>query len=259
MILQAYDFLHLRRTFDCTVQMSGSDQYGNIVAGMDLIRREFGAEQGQVFGVTAPLVTRSDGKKMSKSEGGAIWLSADTKERTTPYAFYQYWINLPDADVIQWLKWYTLLSRDEIEALAGEHEKAPQDRVAQRSLAAHMTELLHGEQELKKVEIASLALFSGDVRGLDESMLEEVFADVPHSGHDKTLLEGDGVSAVEVLVQTSLAGSKREAREFLGNGAIAINGTRAGADHCLTTDDLLHGKTILLRRGKKRWHATRWE
>lgn len=259
MILQAYDFLHLRRAFDCTVQMSGSDQYGNIVAGMDLIRREFGAEQGQVFGVTAPLVTRSDGKKMSKSEGSAIWLSADTKERTSPYAFYQYWINLPDADVVQWLKWYTVLSRDRIESLAAEHEKAPQDRVAQRALASHMTEMLHGEHELKKVQSASQALFSGDVRGLEESMLEEVFADVPHSTHDKSLLEGDGVSTVEVLVQTSLAGSKREAREFLGNGAIAINGTRAEADHCLTTADLLHAHTILLRRGKKRWHATRWQ
>ena len=259
MILQAYDFLHLRRAFDCTVQMSGSDQYGNIVAGMDLIRREFGAEQGQVFGVTAPLVTRSDGKKMSKSEGSAIWLSADTKKRTSPYAFYQYWINLPDADVVQWLKWYTVLSRDQIEALGAEHEKAPQDRVAQRALAAHMTEMLHGDQELKKVQSASQALFSGDVRGLDESMLEEVFADVPHSTHDKSLLAGDGVSAVDVLVQTSLAGSKREAREFLGNGAIAINGTRVDANRCLTTADLLHAHTILLRRGKKRWHATRWE
>src|SRR5690606_9416168 len=114
MLLQAYDFLHLRRTAGCTVQMSGSDQYGNIVSGIDLIRREFGAKEGIAFGVTAPLVSRSDGKKMSKSEGTAVWLSADTEARTSPYAFYQFWINLPDADVIQWTKWYSMLGREEI-------------------------------------------------------------------------------------------------------------------------------------------------
>ena len=117
-ILQAYDFLHLRRQMNCTVQLAGSDQYGNIVAGIDLIRREFGSEAGEAYGVTAPLVTRSDGRKMSKSSGEALWLSADTRDRTTPYPFYQYWINLPDTDVVQWMKWYTLLSREEIDEIA---------------------------------------------------------------------------------------------------------------------------------------------
>jgi tyrosyl-tRNA synthetase len=258
MLLQAYDFLHLRREMNCTVQLAGSDQYGNIVAGIDLIRREFGIESGESYGVTAPLVTRSDGVKMSKSTGQAIWLSADTEERTSPYAFYQYWINLPDADVEQWLKWYTMLDREAIESIIARHQEAPHERIAQRALAEEMTKLIHGEAQLSRVEAASQALFSGDVRSLDEELLDEVFADVPSSEHDKSTLEGDGLSLVELLPETTLASSKREAREFLGNGAVAINGERVGDDCAVTIGDLLHGRTILIRRGKKKWHATRW-
>jgi tyrosyl-tRNA synthetase len=259
MLLQAYDFLHLRREMNCTCQIAGSDQYGNIVAGIDLIRREFGSEAGQAYGVTAPLVTRSDGAKMSKSTGNAIWLSADTEDRTSPYAFYQYFINLPDADVEQWLKWYTLLQETAIADVVAQHNAAPHERIGQRALAREMTALVHGEAERDRVEVASQALFSGDVRQLDEEMLGEVFADVPSSTYDKALLEGDGLSLVELLAQTTLANSKREARQFLGDGAVSINGDRAAADGALTTADLLHGRTILLRRGKKRWHATQWE
>jgi tyrosyl-tRNA synthetase len=259
MLLQAYDFLHLRRTADCTVQLAGSDQFGNIVSGIDLIRREFGAQEGQAFGVTAPLVGRSDGKKMSKSEGTAIWMSANTEARTSPYAFYQFWINLPDADVIQWLKWYTMLDRATIDELTHQHSGAPQERAAQRALAQHMTDLVHGETERQRVEAATAALFAGDVRSLDEPMLREVFAEVPHSTHARNALEGEGAPLVDVLPQTSLASSKREAREFLQNGAVAVNGEKAPADRSLSTRDLLHGKTILLRRGKKHWHATKWE
>lgn len=259
-LLQAYDFLHLRRTMNCTVQMGGSDQYGNIVAGIDLIRREFGSTPGagQAFGVTAPLVSRSDGKKMSKSTGGAIWLSSDTRERTSPYAFYQYWINLPDADVIQWMKWYTLFNADEIADYARQHEAEPQARIAHRALARHMTDLVHGPSELDRVERASQALFSGDVRGLDATMLTEVFADVPHSSHLRKNLEGEGMSLVDLLPETTLAKSKREAREFLGSGAVAVNGEKAEPERRLRTSDLLHGRMILLRRGKKLWHATEW-
>jgi tyrosyl-tRNA synthetase len=257
-ILQAYDFLHLRRTMNCTVQLGGSDQYGNIVAGIDLIRREFGHEQGKTFGVTAPLVARSDGKKMSKSTGGAIWLSSNTNDRTSPYQFYQYWINLPDADIVQWLKWYTLLDRQEIESIAARHGRDPQARHAQRELARYMTRLIHGADELKKVESASESLFSGDVRQLDAAMLEEVFADVPHSTHSRSMLAGEGVALVDLLPQTTLASSKREAREFLSGGAVAVNGTRTNGEQRLTAADLLHGHTILLKRGKKNWHATKW-
>jgi tyrosyl-tRNA synthetase len=263
MILQAYDFLHLRRTANCTLQIAGSDQYGNIVAGIDLIRREFGGEdagpEAEAYGVTAPLVERSDGKKMSKSTGDAVWLSADTEDRTSPYAFYQYWINLPDADVVSWTKMFTLAEREEIEDIARQHEAEPHRRLAQRFLARQMTVMIHGDHELKRVETATEALFgSGDVRGLDETTLVEVFADVPHTVHDKGQLAGEGTPLVDVLSRTSLAGSKRAAREQLSSGAVSVNGVKCPADRRLKTEDLLPGALILLRRGKKSWHATRW-
>jgi tyrosyl-tRNA synthetase len=254
MILQAYDFLHLRRAMNCTVQTAGSDQYGNIVAGIDLIRREFGSDQA--FGITSPLVKAASGKKIGKTERGAVWLTAD---RTSPYAFYQYWINVEDQDVESFLKWFTMMNQDQVADIMGKHEPEPHQRIAQRELARTMTRLIHGEAELQRVESASRALFSGDVRGLDEKMLTEVFADVPHSTHSRGSLDGEGVALVEVLPQTTLASSKREAREHLGTGAISINGQRVNADHKLTSADLLHGRTILLKRGKKHWHATKWE
>jgi tyrosyl-tRNA synthetase len=263
MILQAYDFLHLRRTADCTVQIAGSDQYGNIVAGIDLIRREVagagGESSAEAYGVTAPLVERSDGKKMSKSSGQAVWLSADTEDRTAPYAFYQYWINLPDADVVSWLRMFTFIDSGEIDDLARRHEAEPHQRLAQKTLARHMTEMVHGAGELKRVQKASEALFgAGDVRELDGPTLAEVFADVPHTTHDKSLLAGAGVSLADVLSGTSLAGSRRAAREHLSSGAVSVNGVRCPEDRRLAMDDLLPGGTILLRRGKKSWHATRW-
>jgi len=254
MILQAYDFLHLRREMNCTAQIAGSDQYGNIVCGIDLIHREYGHD-APAFGITAPLVTTAEGKKVGKTERGAVWLTAD---RTSPYAFYQYWINVADDDVVRFLKWFTMLNAEQIESIEKEHEQAPHKRAAQRALAQHMTAMIHGDEQLQRVESASEALFSGDVRSLDREMLNEVFADVPHSQHDKSALEGDGISLVEVLPSTSLTNSKREAREFLGNGAIAVNGERVDADRHVTTADLLHGETVLLRRGKKNWHATKW-
>lgn len=256
MVLQAYDFLHLRREMNCTLQVAGSDQYGNIVAGIDLIRREFGHDAGEAYGVTAPMVTKADGKKIGKTETGAVWLTAD---RTSPYVFYQFWINVSDQDVIPFLKWYTLLGEEEIADLESQHQAQPHLRVAHHALASSMTKMLHGEKALADVEAATKALFSGDVRGLDQSMLQEVLADVPNTTHDKTMLEDEGVSMVELLPLTSLAQSKREAREFLGNGAVMVNGERIDADRRLTGRDLLHGMTILLRRGKKSWHATRWQ
>jgi tyrosyl-tRNA synthetase len=254
-VLQAYDFLHLHRTLRCTVQLAGSDQYGNITAGTDLIHRTLGRE-AEAFGITAPLVTRSDGRKMGKSADGAIWLTAD---RTSPYAFYQYWLNVPDADVGAFLRWFTLIEREELEALDATHRAAPHERRAQRLLAAHMTQRLHGESERVRAEAASEALFGGgDVRRLDPATIEQVAIELPSSSHPAQRLEGDGLSLVELLPETTLARSRREARELLTAGAIAINGQRADVDRRLVFDDLLPGRWALLRRGKREWHATRW-
>ncbi|HTU63337.1 MAG TPA: tyrosine--tRNA ligase [Polyangiales bacterium] len=255
MLLQAYDYLHLYRTKGVTIQLAGSDQYGNIVSGIDLIHRSEGAE-AQAFALTNPLLTKADGKKIGKTEKGAIWLSP---ERTSPYAFYQYFLNADDADVISFLKWYTMRTEAEISELAQRHQAAPEQRHAQRELARDITRLVHGDAELTKAEAASAALFSGDVRSLAPDLLAEVFADVPHTQHAKAQLEGEGLAVLELLPQTSLASSKREARQFLEAGAVLVNGEKATLDQKLTRASLLHGQTILLKRGKKQWHATRWE
>lgn len=285
MILQAYDYLHLFKEHDVTVQMGGSDQWGNILEGRDLIRRfawidrDFAKEEKHVpgfitresrtaiharqgasidrlaFGLTAPLVTKSDGTKFGKTESGAIWLSA---ERTSPYAYYQFWLNAADADVGRYLRIFTLLSREEIEAIDGRRAANPGAREAQRVLAREATRLLHGRGGLRDAEAATQALFSGDVGSLSEAVLREVLADVPTSSHDKSLLAGEGVSLVDLLPLTSLATSKREAREFLTAGAVSVCGRKVSVDARLTSADLLHGAFIPLRRGKKHWHLTVW-
>jgi len=253
-ILQAYDFLHLHRTEGCTLQVCGSDQFGNVVSGIDLIHRTLGHE-ADAYGVTAPLVTRSDGKKFSKSSGTAVWLTAD---RTSPYAFYQYWLNVPDTDVVPFLKIYTLLPREEIEALAARQEAAPHERAGQRALAADVTDRLHGADERRRVEAANEAVFGeGELRDVAADTLEQLTAELPTSSHGMASL-GAGVSLIDLLPETTLASSKREAREFLKNGAIWVNGKRAEEPFELGSGDLLHGRTVLLRRGKKRWHAVQW-
>ncbi len=260
-LLQAYDALHLHRTRRCTVQLGGSDQFGNIVSGMDLIRR---LENASTHGIVAPLLTDRAGNKIGKSEKGAIYTAA---HRTSPWDFHQYWLNAADDEVIRYLRWFTFLSREEIDSIDAAHTATPHERSAQKRLAAIMTELVHGVTELARVEAASAALFgsrggaggaAGDPRALDEASLREVFAEVPHTDHPKSALEGDGAVLLDILAASSLVQSRREAKEFLGNGAISVNGEKADADRRLTTSDLLHGHTILLRRGKKQWHATRW-
>jgi tyrosyl-tRNA synthetase len=279
MILQSYDYLVLFRDFakfglsgPVTLQMGGSDQWGNIVAGSDLVRRDnesrayqhagpgkvFYPEEppfGKTFGVTAPLVTKADGGKFGKTESGAIWLSSP---RTTPYAYYQFWLNAADGDVGRYLRIFTLHSKDKIESIEAEHAKDPGQRLAQRELARAATLLLHGEAEMQRAEAAARALFSGEISGLTESELTEVFASAPSSEHDRKLLSGEGVSLVDVLAETTLAKSKREAREFLAAGSVMVNSRKASAEERLRESDLLHGKVIALRRGKKSWHVTRW-
>jgi tyrosyl-tRNA synthetase len=256
MLLQAYDFLHLRRHYECTVQLAGSDQYGNIVAGMDLIRRSLGPDEVGGYGVTSSLVTRADGKKFGKSEKGAIWLTAD---RTSAYAFFHFWLNTEDSMVIPYLKRFSFADRETIDALAEKHAKAPEEREAHRALAREITQRLHGSAALESVEHANSVLFGGgDLRSIDPALIADMFADVPHTEHAKDHLVGEGIALCDILAETSLATSKRQAREHLSSGAVAVNGERVAADYRLTLRDLLGDATILIRRGKKNWHATSW-
>jgi tyrosyl-tRNA synthetase len=284
MILQAYDFWHLFKEVGVTVQMGGSDQWGNIVAGLDLIRRLEFAEPGfaeaeaerqrrglppgaaiavmtrlrepQAFGLTVPLITKADGGKFGKTETGAIWLTAD---RTSPYAYYQFWRNASDADVIRFLKIFTILPKEEIDALAATHAANPGAAEAQKVLAREATALLHGQTEAAHAERAAQALFSGELAGLPEATLQEVFASAPTTEHDRAQLRGEGLPILDLLAQTTLVKSKSEARQFLQSGAVSINGRAIEHTHRVTDSDLLHGKLIALRRGKKAWHLTRWK
>jgi tyrosyl-tRNA synthetase len=208
-----------------------------------------------VYGLTVPLLTKSDGGKFGKTESGAVWLTAD---RTSPYAFYQFWLNASDGDVMRLLKTYSLLERERLDALEVEHLAAPERRIAQRALAEHMTEMLHGRAALEQARRSADALFSGDVTGLDLSSLEQIFEDAPSSQHSKQLLLGAGLDIVELLVATSMVSSKREGRQLLESGAISLNGQRVSLDHRLKEEALLHGSVSLLRRGRKTWHVARF-
>jgi tyrosyl-tRNA synthetase len=252
LILQAYDFLHLFDTRGVTVQVGGSDQWGNIVAGVDLIRRK---RQAEAFGLTVPLLTKSDGGKFGKTESGAVWLTAD---RTSPYAFYQFWLNATDADVVRLLKTYTFFDRATIDGLEAEQKEAPERRAAQRALADHMTGLVHGAAALEQARRSSEALFSGDVSGLDRESLAQVFHDAPSSQHDRGLLANEGAELVELLVRAGVASSKREGRQLLESGAVSVNGQKAVSERRLTEADLLHGSMVLVRRGRKSWHVLRF-
>lgn len=249
-LLQAFDFAHLFAHHGVTVQMGGSDQWGNIVSGVDFIRRTKG---GTAFALTCPLLLKSDGTKFGKSEAGAIWLTAD---RTTPYEFHQFWLNSSDDDVIRFLKIFTFLDETQIAELASETTENPGARAAQKTLADDVTQRVHGEQATFRARAIASALFTGDVVGLDAATLGEAFAGMPSSEHPRANITNIDLS--DLLVSTGLATSRRQAREFLTNGSISINGHRAEPDHQISEADLLHDSTILLRRGKKLWHATRW-
>jgi tyrosyl-tRNA synthetase len=251
MILQAYDFAHLFKAHGCTVQMGGSDQYGNILSGIDLIRR---LSQGEGFGLTAPLLLKSDGTKFGKSESGNVWLSA---ERTSPYRFHQFWLNASDEEVGKLLRWFTFFDRATIEALEAAQKANPSERAAQKALADAATEMIHGASEVARAKSAALALFSGDIRALDAALLAEVTHDLTSTSIAASVLDGEGVALLDFLATTPLVASKREARDFLAAGAVSVNGEKAVADAKLTRKDVLHGTTILLRRGKKQWHAVR--
>ncbi|MEP7052310.1 MAG: tyrosine--tRNA ligase, partial [Pseudomonadota bacterium] len=216
MLLQAYDFLHLFDHHGVTLQVCGSDQWGNVVGGIDLIRRK---HQAEAFGLTAPLVTKSDGTKFGKTESGAIWLH---ESRTSPYAFYQFWLNTPDADVVKYLKIFSFLPHEELTRLSAEHEANPGARAAHRALAEHVTELLHGASGVEHARNASQALFSGDVASLPRETLEELFQSAPSVKFARAKLDGEGIAAPDFLVEAGVVKSKREARELLSTNAISI-------------------------------------
>lgn len=252
-ILQAYDYLHLFDAFGCRLQIGGSDQWGNIVAGMDLTRRL--REGAATYGLTLPLVTKADGSKFGKSEGGNVWLDA---KRTSPYAFYQFWINVSDADVPRFLRFFTLLSREEVEAIESEHAAAPEKRAAQRRLAEEVTRLVHGDAALKAAIQASQAMFSGDLTGLDEATLEEVFAEMPSSDLPRSVL-AEGKAVVDVLTECGVFASKGEARRMIQNGGLYVNGVRIeGADVTLTEAALTTPRISVVRKGKKQYHLLRF-
>jgi len=252
MILQAYDYLWLYQNAGVTLQLGGSDQWGNVVAGIDLVRR---VERKEAHGLTVPLVTKSDGGKFGKTESGAVWLTA---KYTSAYAFYQFWLNTPDSDLERYLKIFSFVPRREIEALLARHSENPGAREGQRTLAEAVTTLVHGERGLHEARAASEALFSGNVNELAAETLSEVFANAPSSTHDRALLDGPGLGAVDLLLLAEVVKSKREAREFLDNGAISINGNRVDQSFVLTPGALLHDKMALIRRGRKNWHVTLW-
>lgn len=242
-LLQAYDFLKLYDNYGCLLQLGGSDQWGNITSGIELMRRE---RDVQGFALTMPLITKADGTKFGKSEGNAVWLDA---EKTTPYEFYQFWINTDDRDVIKFLKYFTFLSLDEIAEIEKEFMAAPETRVAQKALAKEVTTLVHGKEAYEQAVHISQALFSGNIKELSASEIKQGFKGVP----SYTVPQDADLKLLEVLVVSGLVQSKRQAREDLQNGAIYINGERVqDLEYQLSDVDKI-GDMVVLRRGKKKY------
>jgi tyrosyl-tRNA synthetase len=249
-ILQAMDFNHLYENFNCKLQVGGSDQWGNITSGLELIRK-MQPEGSKAYGVTIPLVTKADGTKFGKTEGGAVWLDA---KKTTPYEFYQFWINAADADVVKYLKYFTFLSHEEIEALENSVKEEPHLRKAQKALAEEMTRLIHGEDSLQQAIKITEALFSGDVRSLSASEIEQGFKDVPSFN----ATEADA-NLVDLLVAAKISPSKRQAREDITNGAVTVNGERiTDTSYVLQDTDRIEGQFTIIRRGKKKYSLIKY-
>jgi len=251
-LLQAFDFAQLYRQYGCTLQIGGSDQWGNITAGIDLARRLHGAH---LHGMTCPLLTTADGRKMGKTERGALWLDP---ARTTPYAFYQYWINVADADVGTCLRYLTELSREQIDALLAAQAERPDERPGQKALARWMTEFVHGAQGVAAAERATAIFFGAEIERLSDGELNDIFADVPSSAVAEGRL-ASGFTLVDALVHTGLCTSKGEARRALAGGAVALNNRRVDSDRPLGLSDRVSESMIVLRNGKKRYALLRLE
>ncbi|MBL9174728.1 MAG: tyrosine--tRNA ligase [Verrucomicrobiales bacterium] len=249
MLLQAFDFYVLARDHGCELQIGGSDQWGNITMGLELIRKKLGRG---AFGCTLPLITKSDGTKFGKTEGGAVWLDA---KRTSPYRFYQFWVNTGDADVIKYLKFFTFLSREEIEALAADHAADPGRRVAHRALARTVTTLIHGEAATQEAIRASEILFTGGaIGGLSEATFNEVVGEVPTRSVTAEGFSGSGRPLVELFVESGLCPSKGQARKDLEGGGLYLNNERITESSRLVTNaDFLFGRHLLLRKGRRNY------
>lgn len=248
-ILQAIDFGHLNREFNCKMQIGGSDQWGNITSGLDLMRRMYGETEAE--GMTIPLITKADGKKFGKTESGNIWLD---RRRTSPYEFYQFWINQSDADVIKFLKLFTFLSREDIESLSESVKNEPHLRKAQKRLAEEVTAFIHGDAALEEAQKITEALFNGEIKGLSTEQIKDAFKDVPSASYTE-----EDMNLVKVLVDTGVSPSRRQAREDITNGAIYINGERQqDVNYELQDSDKLDGAFTVVRRGKKKYYMIQY-
>ena len=248
MLLQAFDFYMLRRDHACELQIGGSDQWGNITAGIELTRKKMSAT---VYGLTLPLITNADGSKFGKTVAGAIWVDA---AKTSVYRFYQFWIRTDDRDVARYLKFFTFLTREEIAALEQQHAEKPEARVAHKALAQAMTDLIHGEAATREAMRASEILFGGGLEGISESTFHDIVGEVPSKDVEAGLLASAGAPFVELLVQSGLCTSKGQARKDIEGGGIYLNNVREGNfQRAVTTGDLLFGKHLLLRKGKRNY------
>ncbi len=252
MTMQAYDFCHLCREEDCTLQVGGSDQWGNITAGIDLTRKTLGRK---VYGLTFPLITTSSGEKFGKSAGNAVWLDP---ELTSPYEFFQYWINVDDDDVERLLKYFTFLPVDEINEIVTAHNEAPQRRDGQRRLAAEMTKLVHGEDGLAAAEKATAVLFGGDVDGMTDRDFMAIAADMPSTEIARSELD-DGIGLLNLFTRTGLCSSNGQARRDVKQGACNLNNQKVSDESLtITSEHLASESCILLRRGKRNYHLIRF-
>ncbi len=251
-LLQAYDFLHLHDAFGCRLQVGGGDQWGNIVAGMDLTRR---LRQSETFGLTFPLVTKTDGAKFGKSEQGNVWLDAG---RTSPYKFYQFWINQADADVPRLLRYFTFLPQEEIAALEEELAAAPEKRAAHRRLAEEVTAMIHGREQLANAVKASEAMFGGELSGLDDATLEDIFSEMPSTRFPREAL-ASGKPVLDVLVESGVFASKGEARRTIKSGGVYLNNERITEDARLSEASLCSERIAVVRKGKKNYHLLKFE
>ena len=248
-LLQAYDFLVLYDRFGCTLQMGGSDQWGNITAGMDLIRRVRG---GKAHGIVMPLVTTAAGTKFGKTEAGAVWLDPSL---TKPYEFYQFWLNVDDRDAGRYLKYFTFFDRDRIAELEAASVREPERRHAQRALAREVTRLVHGEDAVRDAESSAEKLFQGDLRTMSETQLLEVFSSVPSS--DMKLV-ADGWAIADFLASNAVVGSKSEATRLIRGGGLTVNGERVSNEKArLRPEDAIHGRYFVIRKGKRENYLVR--